>query len=52
MAVCRCVGVHIRYLGNGHLGFRSYSGSLLEGPVRTGDMVDTCAGTWLTHYEP
>ena len=24
--------VHIRYLGNGHYWFRSYSGSLLEGP--------------------
>ena len=26
------VCVHIRYLGNGHLGFRPYGGSLLEGP--------------------
>ena len=24
--------VHIRYLGNGGLGFRPYGGSLLEGP--------------------
>ncbi|WP_455930220.1 hypothetical protein, partial [Pseudomonas fluorescens] len=27
----RFVGVHIRYLGNGGLWFRSYSGSLLQG---------------------
>ncbi len=26
----RVVGVHIRYLGNGGLGFRSYSGSLFK----------------------
>jgi hypothetical protein len=26
------VGVHIQCCGNGHLGFRSYSGSLLERP--------------------
>lgn len=24
----------------------------LQQVVRTGHMVDTCAGTWLTHYEP
>ncbi|PMX27817.1 hypothetical protein C1Y26_33625, partial [Pseudomonas sp. MPR-R2A7] len=42
--------VHIRCCGNGGWRFRSYSGSLLEGPVWTGHMVDGCAGTWWTLF--
>ena len=39
--------VHIRYLGNGHLGFRSDSGSLLEGPKSNQKVLAPPLGTSL-----
>ena len=37
--------VHIRYLGNGYLWFRSYSGSLLEGPKSNQKVLAPTLGT-------
>ena len=38
-------GVHIRCCGNGCLGFRSYSGSLLEGPKSNQKVLAPTLGT-------